>query len=73
MTTAKKTKTHGSTASGRPIMDDLAEELAKKAAAGYDVDETLGRRPTRPVSRSGPADVKSARTAPEERLDEQRP
>ena len=32
-------KTHGKTASGVPITDDLVAELAAKAEAGYDVDE----------------------------------
>jgi hypothetical protein len=38
-------KTHGATASGKPITDDLIEKLAKKAEDGYDVEETLRRRP----------------------------
>lgn len=37
-------KTYGKTRSGRPITDDLVEQLAQKAAAGYDVDEMLRRR-----------------------------
>jgi hypothetical protein len=36
--------THGKTASGVPITDDLVAELAAKAEAGYDVDEMLRRR-----------------------------
>ena len=52
-------KTHGKTASGKPITDDLIEKLAKKAEAGYDVDETLRRRPGRPAMGSGPAEVES--------------
>jgi hypothetical protein len=46
MTMAKKT--HGRTASGVPITDDLVAELGKKAEAGYDVDEMLRRRGGRP-------------------------
>ena len=37
-------KTHGRTASGQPITDDLVQKLAERAEAGYDVDETLRRR-----------------------------
>jgi hypothetical protein len=58
-------KTHGKTASGKPITDDLIEKLAKKAEAGYDVDETLRRRPGRPAMGSGPAEVESVRLEPE--------
>ena len=39
MTMAKKA--HGKTASGVPITDELVAELAEKAEAGYDLDETL--------------------------------
>lgn len=42
-------KKRGSTASGKPITDDLVETLAAKAEAGYDVDETLRRRGGRPL------------------------
>lgn len=58
-------KTHGKTASGKPITDDLIDKLAKKAEAGYDVDETLQRRPGRPRIGSGPAQVESVRLEPE--------
>jgi hypothetical protein len=40
--------THGKTASGKPITDELVEQLANKAETGYDVDETLRRRGGRP-------------------------
>ena len=33
-------KDHGRTASGKPITDDLIDELAVKAEAGYDVEGT---------------------------------
>jgi hypothetical protein len=33
-------KDHGKTASGKPITDDLIGELAAKADAGYDIEET---------------------------------
>lgn len=37
-------KTHGKTASGKPITDDLIDQLAKEAEAGYDLNQTLVRR-----------------------------
>ena len=54
-------KTHGKTASGKPITDDLIDKLAEKAEAGYDVDATLRRRPGRPTIGSAPAQVESVR------------
>jgi hypothetical protein len=58
-------KTHGKTASGKPITDELIADLAEKAEAGYDIDETLRRRPGRPTLGSGPANVESVRLEPE--------
>lgn len=58
-------KTHGKTAGGKPITDDLIDKLAKKAEAGYDVEETLRRRPGRPTIGSAPARVESVRLDPE--------
>jgi hypothetical protein len=58
-------KTHGKTASGKPITEELIAELAEKAEAGYDIDETLRRRPGRPTLGSGPASVESVRLEPE--------
>lgn len=58
-------KTHGTTASGKPITDELIAELAEKAEAGYDVDATLRRRPGRPSLGSAPASVESVRLDPE--------
>jgi Ribbon-helix-helix protein, copG family len=60
-----KRKTHGKTASGVPITDDLVAELSKKAEAGYDVDETLRRRGGRPPIGSAAASVESVRLEPE--------
>jgi hypothetical protein len=60
-----KKKTYGKTASGKPITDRVVEELAKKAEAGYDVGETLRRRPGRPALGSAPASVESVRLEPE--------
>ena len=58
-------KTHGRTASGEPITDELVKKLAGKAEAGYDVDETLRRRGGRPPLGSAPATVESVRLDPE--------
>lgn len=58
-------KTHGKTASGEPITDEMVEKLVEKAEAGYDVDETLRRRPGRPAIGSAPATVESVRLEPE--------
>lgn len=60
-----KKRDQGRTASGRPITDDLIEELAHNAEAGFDVEETLRRRPGRPTIGSGPARVESVRLDPE--------
>lgn len=60
-----KKKTHGKTASGKPITDEMVKKLAKKAEAGYDVAETLRRRPGRPAIGSAPAAVESVRLEPE--------
>jgi hypothetical protein len=58
-------KTHGKTASGVPITDELIEKLAAEAEAGFDVEETLRRRRGRPPIGSGPATVESVRLDPE--------
>lgn len=58
-------KTHGKTASGVPITDELVDRLAAKAEAGYDVDETIRRRGGRPPLGSGPASVESVRLEPD--------
>lgn len=60
-----KKKTHGKTPGGKPITEEMVEKLAKKAEAGYDVDETLRRRPGRPAIGSAPAAVESVRLEPE--------
>ncbi len=61
----KKTQTHGKTASRKPITDEMVERLAKEAEAGYDVEQTLRRRPGRPAIGSAPAAVESVRLEPE--------
>jgi hypothetical protein len=58
-------RTHGKTASGKEITDELVEKLADEAEAGYDVEETLRRRVVRPPIGSGPASVESVRLDPE--------
>ena len=58
-------RSYGKTASGKAITDELVNELAEKAEAGYDVEETLRRRGGRPPIGSGPASVESVRLEPE--------
>jgi hypothetical protein len=58
-------KTHGRTASGVPITDELIGELAGKAEAGYDVEKMLRRRGGRPPRGSAAASVESVRLEPE--------
>jgi hypothetical protein len=58
-------KTHGRTASGVPITDELVSKLAKKAEAGYDAEQTLRRRGGRPLIGSAAASVESVRLEPE--------
>jgi hypothetical protein len=60
-----KKKTYGRTAGGKRITDELVEELADKAEAGYDVDETIRRRGGRPPIGAGAASVESVRLDPE--------
>jgi len=60
-----KKETYGKTASGKPITNELVEELAEKAEAGYDVEETLRRRGGRPPIGSAAASVESVRLDPE--------
>lgn len=52
------------TASGKPVTDELVEQLNEQAEAGYDVEETLRRRGGRPPIGSGPAAVESVRLDP---------
>jgi hypothetical protein len=60
-----KKRSHGRTASGKQITDDLVEQLAEKAEAGYDVEETIRRRGGRPPIGSAAASVESVRLDPE--------
>jgi hypothetical protein len=59
------TEKHGRTRSGKPINDELVEELADKAAAGVEVEEVLQRRGGRPAMGSAAASVESVRLDPE--------
>ncbi len=60
-------RTHGHTRSGTPITDELIEQLADEAEAGYDVDKIITRRNTRGRPRLGsePSTVESVRLDPE--------
>jgi hypothetical protein len=58
-------KTHGRTASGIPITDELVGKLAEEAGAGYDVEGILRRRGGRPTIGSAAASVESVRLEPE--------
>jgi predicted HicB family RNase H-like nuclease len=58
---------YGPTTSGQPIDDDLIEELAEEAEAGYDVEEVVARRGKRGRPRLGtaPSTLESVRLDPE--------
>ena len=58
-------KTHGRTASGAPVTDELVGKLAERAEAGYEVEEILRRRGGRPPMGSAAANVESVRLEPE--------
>ncbi len=58
-------KNHGTTRSGKPITDEVVEELHQKAAEGFDVDEIVRRRGGRPPMGSAAATVESVRLDPE--------
>lgn len=60
-------RTYGHTRSGRPVDDELMEQLAAEAEAGYDVDEIVSRRGKRGRPRLGaaPSTVESVRLDPD--------
>lgn len=60
-------RTYGHTDTGKPIDDELVEQLADDAETGYDVDEILARRNQRgrPRLGSAPSTVESVRLDPE--------
>jgi Ribbon-helix-helix protein, copG family len=55
----------GRTRSGKPITDELIQELAEEAEAGFDVDEIIRRRGGRPPMGTRAATVESVRLEPE--------
>lgn len=62
--------THGRTADGTPITDEMVEALADKAEQGYDVEEILRRRRGgRPAMGSAASSVESVRLDPELKRD----
>ncbi len=58
---------YGHTKSGKPITDELIEELADEAERGYDVEALIARRGKRGRPRLGakPSTVESVRLDPE--------
>ena len=60
-------RTYGRTKSGKPITDELVEELADEAERGFDVDKIIARRSKRGRPRLGsePSTVESVRLDPE--------
>ena len=58
---------HEPASSGRPVDDDLIEQLAREAEDGYDVNEIVSRPGTRGRPRLGtaPSTVESVRLDPE--------
>lgn len=60
-------RTYGHTKSGRPVDDEVIEQLAREAEDGYDVNEIVSRRGKRGRPRIGaaPSTVESVRLDPE--------
>lgn len=60
-------RTYGHTKSGRPVDDEIIEQLAREAEDGYDVNEIVSRRGKRGRPRLGaaPSTVESVRLDPE--------
>ncbi len=56
---------YGKTTDGVPITEEMIDDLAAKAEAGYDVDKMLHRRVGRPPMGSGASSVESVRLEPE--------
>jgi len=62
--------THGSTAEGTPITDQMVEAMADEAERGYDVEAVLRRRRGgRPLMGSAVSSVESVRLDPELKRD----
>ncbi|MGH2862403.1 MAG: ribbon-helix-helix protein, CopG family [Solirubrobacteraceae bacterium] len=62
-----KPSIHGHNNSGQEITDEVVEQLAAEAEAGYDIDALITRRGKRgrPTLGSSPASVESVRLDPE--------
>ncbi len=58
-------KRYGTTAHGKPITNELVDQLAERAEGGLDVDATLARRRGRPPIGGAAASVESVRLDPE--------
>src|SRR2546423_12223552 len=58
-------KGYGRPPSGKPMTDELAAGLSRKAEAGFDVDEVVRRRGGRPPIGAAAATVESVRLDPE--------
>jgi hypothetical protein len=60
-------RAYGHTNSGTPVTDELIEQLADEAEAGYDLDQIIARRGKRGRPRLGaePSTVESVRLDPE--------
>ncbi len=58
-------KNYGKTLGGETITEELVDDLAAKAEAGFDVDEIVRRRGGRPPMGSAAASVESVRLDPE--------
>jgi hypothetical protein len=62
--------THGRTADGTPITDEIVETFAEEAERGYDVEQILrSRRGGRPSIGSAASSVESVRLDPELKRD----
>jgi predicted HicB family RNase H-like nuclease len=60
-------RVYGHTKSGKPITEELIEELVDEAERGYDVDKLVARRGRRgrPPLGDGPSTIESVRLDPE--------
>jgi hypothetical protein len=67
---AMMSTTHGRTADGTPITDEMVEVIADEAERGYDVEQILrGRRGGRPSMGTAASSVESVRLDPELKRD----
>jgi len=55
----------GQTRSGKPITEELIDDLSERAKNGFDVDEIIRRRGGRPAMGTAAASVESVRLDPE--------